>query len=303
MSIGQGQSPDASRASLLRLSRIRRRPHEVQARPMLVACGASALLAMIFVMLVADTNWAEVTGIATGALAVLTTVLGVAAIWAALLAKRALSTAAEDLEASRDATRAAQANADRQMRMEQQPLLIDVAPGSAVSDVLLPPTRFATGELTQGQPYVQMNFPHGHNVNLDPHRIYVDIASGWAYVGVPLRNVGRGLATIDPDDIRLFGPGLERLAVCDVLRQRVPPGESSRILCTSHYSHVEQPSFPHTLEFLVPYRDFAGDQLTVAYFRIVQRDKDEPWTLSSVRQVLPANFALPSGAGPPLPQK
>ncbi len=258
---------------------------------------------MLLGMFAASINWVEVTGIATGALALLTAMLAVAATWAALLAKRALRTAAEDLDASRDATRAAQANADRQMRMEQQPLLIDVAPGSAVSDVLLPPTRFATGEVTQGQPYVQMNFPNGHNVNFDPHRVYVDIASGWAYVGVPLRNVGRGLATIDPDDIRLFGPGLEQLAVCDVLRQRVPPGESSRILCTSHYNHTQQSSFPHTLEFLVPYRDFAGDQLTVAYFRIVQHDKDEPWTLSRIRQVLPGNFALPSGAGPPLPQK
>jgi hypothetical protein len=259
---------------------------------------------MLLVMLVAGINWGEATAIATIVLAVLTGVLALAAIVAAVLARRGLHTAAEDLQASREATRAAQENADRQMEAEHRPLLIDVAPGSSVSDVLLPPARYAARKLlTQGQPYVQMNFPHDHSVNIDPYRVYVHIASGWAYAGVPLRNVGRGLATIDPDDIRLFGSGLEQLSQCEVLRERVPAGESSRILCTSHYNHTHQIGFPHVLTLLVPYRDFAGGQLVVAYVRLAQHEMDEPWTLSSVKQVRPADIALPSGVGPALPQK
>ncbi len=244
----------------------------------------------------ADTNWGEITAIAT-------VVLAVAAIVAAVLARRGLRTAAEDLQASREATRTTQENAERQMEAEHRPLLIDVAPGSSVSDVLIPPTRYAVGELlTQGQPYVQMSFPHGHSVNIDAYRVYVHIASGWAYVGVPLRNVGRGLATISPDDIRLFGPGLEQLAECEVLRERVPAGESSRILCTSHYNHTHQIGFPHVLTLLVPYRDFAGDQLMVAYVRLAQHEMGELWTLSGVKQVRLADIALPSGVAPALPQ-
>lgn len=251
---------------------------------------------MLVLVLATGTNWGEVTAIAT-------VVLAVAAIVAAVLARRGLRTAAEDLQASQEATQAAQANADRQMEAEHRPLLIDVAPGSPVSDLLLPPTRYAAGELlTQGRPYVQMRFPHGHSVKIDSHCIYVHIASGWAYVGVPLRNVGRGLATIDPDDIRLFGQGLGELAQCEVLRERVPAGESSRILCTSHYNHT-QIAFPHILTLLVPYRDFAGGQLIVAEFRLVQHDTGEPWMLSGVKQVRPGDIALPSGVGPPLPQK
>lgn len=252
---------------------------------------------MLLLMHAADTNWGEVTAIAT-------VVLAVAAIVAAVLARRGLRTAAEDLQASREATKAAQENADRQMEAEHQPLLIDVAPGSSVSDVLFPPTRYAVSELvTQGQPYVQMGFPHGHSVNIDPHRVYLHIASGWAYVGVPLRNVGRGLATIDPDDIRLFGLGLEQLAQCEVLRERVPADESSRVLCTSHYNHTHQIGFPHVLTLLVPYRDFAGGQLMVAHFRLAQHEVGEPWTLSGVEQVRPGDIVLPSGVGPALPQK
>lgn len=255
-------------------------------------------------VLAANPNWGETTAIATIVLAVLTGVLALAAIAAAVLARRGLRTAAEDLQVSRDATRTTQENADRQMEAEHRPLLIDVAPGSSVSDVLLPPTRFPVGELlTQGQPYVQMHFPRGHSINIDPYRVYVHIAAGWAYVGIPLRNVGRGLATIDPDDIRLFGPGLEQLEQCEVLRERVPAGESSRILCTSHYNHTHQTRFPHVLTLLVPYRDFLGGQLAVAYVDLVQREMDESWSLAGIKQVRPADIALPTGVGPAIPQR
>ena len=215
-----------------------------------------------------------------------------------------LHTAAADLQATREATRAAQEVAQRQLEAEHRPLLIDVAPGSPVSDVLTPATRYAVSpELKQGHPYVQLSFPRGHSVNIDPYLVHVHIASGWAFVGLPLRNVGRGLATINPQDIRLFGPGLGELAQCDVLRERVPPGESSRILCASRYDHAKEVNFPHVLQLIVPYRDVNGAQLSAAVFDLVQPEREEPWTVRTVRQASTGDVGLPSGIGPPLPQQ
>lgn len=140
-------------------------------------------------------------------------------------------------------------------------------------------------------------------MNVDAHRVYVHIEGGWAFIGLPLRNVGRGLATINEDDVRLFGGGLGHLEECEVLRERVPPQESSRILCTSHYDHASQVGFPHSLQLLVPYRDFAGGQLTVAVFELAQHSEGEPWALRAVKQAAPADIALPSGAGSALPRQ
>jgi hypothetical protein len=78
----------------------------------------------------AATDWNEVTAIATGALAVLTFLLVIAAILAARYAKSdietQLKTSAEDLRATREATQTAQAMAQRQIEASHRPLLIDV---------------------------------------------------------------------------------------------------------------------------------------------------------------------------------
>ncbi len=179
---------------------------------------------------VAATNWNEVTAIATAALALLTFILAIAAIIAAYFAKRGidadLETSAEDLRATREATEAAQTMAQRQIETSYRPLLIDVAPDGPVdpSDDLLP--SYSTKR-------IRVEFSDGHTAEVNPRRIYVYLTGALVYVAVPLRNVGQGLAVIDPQRISANCKRLDEMVNCTVQRQRVSPGESTRIVCAA----------------------------------------------------------------------
>jgi hypothetical protein len=118
--------------------------------------------------------------------------------------------------------------------------------------------------------------------------VYVGYPAGRICVAVPLRNVGNGLAVIDSTGIRVIGDGLDREVLGrEVHRERVPPGETTRILCT----HGVMPSAERQdLQLLVPYRDFADEQPTVADVRL-ERVQEDQWRVRSVTPVAPENIA------------
>jgi hypothetical protein len=245
-------------------------------------------------MPLAGTDWNEVTGLASGALALLTFALVIAATVAARYAKRdietQLATSAEDLRATREATAASQEMAQRQLESSYRPLLIDVAGEGPVdpADAVLP---------SAAGPLMILDFAGGHSATTDPREIYVGLSGPRINVAVPLRNVGNGLAVLNPVGVRLLGQRVldQRTGehVADIERPRVPPGETTRILCAPQITPTEFATHPWILTLRVPYFDFAGGQGQVAVVHLTQPFQDDPWKLLSV-----THEALPESSPP-----
>lgn len=118
---------------------------------------------------VASIPWTdEVTALATLGLAVLTFLLVIAAMIAAALTKRSidvqLKAAAEDLQATREATRVAQSAAERQIEASHRPLLIEVAPEGPIYPDMgawRPKTLTRDGLVPTGPEVVELEFAGG----------------------------------------------------------------------------------------------------------------------------------------------
>lgn len=225
---------------------------------------------MVFV---AAIDWNEVTALATGALVL---VAGAAAVYAKRDIEAHLSTSADDLRATREATKAAQQTAQRQLQASHRPLLIKVLPQG--------PHVESDGTLPMGaKGRVQLHFPGGHEDVIDSRAVYVALSGPRINIAVPLRNVGNGLAVILPMHVQLLGQRILKQRVGDWLtvveRPRVPPGETTRILHAPQISATEMAAYPWVLTMRVPYWDFAGEEGWVAIISLEQKFKDEPWSL------------------------
>jgi hypothetical protein len=221
---------------------------------------------------IAAIDWNEVTALATIGLVI-------AAVAAAWFAKQDIAahlrSAEEDLGAAEDATRATQEAARRQIEATYRPLFIDVSEHTSKPSDLDPP-----GE-------VQLRF-FDHDASADWRKVYVAFleAPSRVCVAVPLRNVGSGPGVIQADGIDLYGDGIgESRTFCEVHRERVPPWETTRILCTYERQPGQTPS---GLWLRVPYTDFAGTQARVAEVRL-QRVRDD-WRVGSVKPVKPEDI-------------
>jgi len=222
---------------------------------------------MVSTMPIGTIDWNEVTAIATGVLALglIPTAIG---IWITYKA------ATDDLHATQYAAAVAQQAAQVQIEASRLPLLVDVTETTS-ADSDLDPTSSAL-----------LKFPGGHTAETDWRHVYVGYAAGQICVAVPLRNVGSGLAVINPDGVRMHGGGLHPNSLgVTVHRERVPPGETTRILCTYN---VQPSDERRDLQMLVPYTDFAGGQATYADVRLAL---DDQWHVRSVRPVPPENIA------------
>jgi hypothetical protein len=106
--------------------------------------------------------------------------------------------------------------------------------------------------------------PGGKIALIDPRQVYISRTVDRLNVSVPLRNVGNGLAVLNVDEVRAIGAGTLRLIGCKVQRERVPPGETTRIHCSHELAVDGKLGSGGPYELAVPYRDFMGGQLTVA---------------------------------------
>ncbi|HEX4114361.1 MAG TPA: hypothetical protein VHY18_00625 [Solirubrobacteraceae bacterium] len=239
----------------------------------------------------------ELTAYSTLAVAVFTLLLVAAATTAAVFAKKAidteLKTSSEELQAIREAALLAQAATERQLEASRRPLLIDVAPyGPVYTDMGAIQRQRNDGSLTS--PVVRIRFPAAPQADAaDPRRIYVRQTDSRLYVMVPLRNAGNGLAILDSDEIQAVGAAIGQPMDCEIQRERVPAGETTRILCTHEIAVDEQRANIDFYELAVPYRDFAGGQLTVALVRL-ERMQGGDWQLRDVQQTKLENLSLPS---------
>jgi hypothetical protein len=81
---------------------------------------------------------------------------------------------------------------------------------------------------------VLLQFPNVPDAKVDWREVYVGFPDATISVAVPLRNVGNGPAVIDPGGVRVLGKGIDRKVLGrEVHRERVPPGETTRILSIS----------------------------------------------------------------------
>jgi hypothetical protein len=230
------------------------------------------------------TDWTKVIAEATIALAVVTGVLALAAIFAAWFAWRGLRAAAVDL-------RATQEMSQRQIDATRRPLLIKVPPAGQID---------ANETLLEGPdvngPLVRLAFPGGHIGIVDPRKSYVHVAEDQdknkprINIAIPLRNVGNGLAMIQPWLIVVQGPCIAETGGAGTVRPSVPPGETTRIFCAPRLFNDQTPNYPWSLTVTVPYTDFAGRQNTYAKIHLIKLDQDISWTLSEIEQKLQDEF-------------
>lgn len=174
---------------------------------------------------------------------------------------------------TREGTRQVRADAQReidimqrQLEAEHRPLLIEVLPsGPILPDMGARPNPNIAPHRQGEQPFsIEIKFGQREGVEIDPRLVSVRLEGGAAYVSVPLRNVGRGLAVIDPASIDLHGVALGQVSWRVARRQRVPIGETTRIEVAAHCQvgvPIEQAE-DWCLD--VRYADFAGEQLTHA---------------------------------------
>jgi hypothetical protein len=226
-------------------------------------------------VLIATDHWSEVTAIATCVLAAGVIV----AVWGVWETRTA---AQSDLTATREAATAAEAAARRQIEASYRPLLIEVlrhgpiGPDMEAFENPTPSHRailpkiidISVGALTR---------------SIDPRAVHVEGANGVAYVSVPLRNVGLGLAELHEGTIGVWLEGAE-VHDTSVKRARVPPGETTRVSCSLTIGDTSDLS---RFSIQVPYWDLAGGQGAAAAVYLRQTSADT-WEVEDVEQ-LPEN--------------
>jgi hypothetical protein len=197
-------------------------------------------------------EWAAVTAIATAVL-----VAGIAVtLWGVSVTRKA---ATADLEATQS-----------QLRASYRPLLIEVLrDGPITPDMEATPNRH--GQRGEDMPAViELNLA-GAGMFIDPRRVFVDPSKG--YVSVPLRNVGAGLAVLDPDALAVGGLQCE-VDETTVDRPRVPPGETTRVNLALMLVEGEEAK---RFSVHVPYTDLAGEQRTKV--EVYLRRSDNRWEI------------------------
>jgi hypothetical protein len=119
-----------------------------------------------------------------------------------------------------------------------------------------------------------------------------------AFVSLPLRNVGRGLAIVDTANITLQGlPWIGAQKTFPRAEpERIPPGETTRIYLINEYHTVGDQQGPTRMRqedrwtLRVPYRDFAWEQPSTLEILLGYEGDGAAvgtWFVSAVRAVAP----------------
>jgi hypothetical protein len=187
----------------------------------------------------------------------------------------------------------------RQFGAGHRPLLVDVlltAPVPAGMGAEERSERQGTAGPASGSPgpTIETKLPGIRPQRIDPRQAFVAFQGQKVYVSVPLRNGGQGLAVIDGTGVALTGPLIGELEYRAVQREHVPAGETTRIDLIAGYPMRQAPDLTEqgsamrgvTWQLAVPYRDFAGEQRTVARLQIGCHGDDlmGPWLVEHVEQ-------------------
>lgn len=126
--------------------------------------------------------------------------------------KAATAAAKEDADrqiaALKETAAAELAAAHAQLDASHRPLLSDVYPyGPLYPDMGARPNPAAEPARHGAAQTISLNFRR-FEVDWDPRKVFVKLDGGMAFISVPLRNVGRGLAVINAAAITIEGVGL-----------------------------------------------------------------------------------------------
>lgn len=230
--------------------------------------------------------WSKWTAIGSLALTCVTLGLLVPTVIGVWVANKA---AKDDLRATREATQITREAAERQIEAAHLPLLIDLA-----LDAPIPPDisvnrreriNLEAGRTEpMGPPFYAFQFNKDDEVmRVDPRWIVVAMRPSRLQIMLPLRNVGTGLAVIE-QDVTVTGDGVGRILGGTFSRYRVPPNETTRLICEAELQ--KQPA-KGPYEIRVRYGDYIGRQATVARVRLdrVIDGDTEKWQIGNVQQL------------------
>lgn len=176
--------------------------------------------------------------------------------------------AASEIEAMRETTAEQVAAARDELDAAHRPLLIEVFPSGPIFPDMgaRDDPTIAAGTARRIKQTILLAFAGGPEAEWDPRLVFVRLERAMAYISVPLRNVGRGLAIIDAASIAVAGKNLGSLKTSPIARRvRVPPGETTRIDVIVEFQMAGEVLVPADRWVLtIPYTDFAGRQLTTA---------------------------------------
>jgi hypothetical protein len=195
-------------------------------------------------------------------------------------------TTADEIAAMRETTAEQVAAAREEVDASHRPLFIELAPTAPISpdmgahrqpDINAAPGREIPMTIT-------LRLPGLPSEEIDPRMLFVKLAAGSAFVSVPPRNVGRGLAVINQQDVTLTGPTLGDFQAILVRRVRVPDRETTQVTVRVTYAIGSPRLTPNDRWVLrVPYTDFAGKQPTVAIITIAPSlDAPMTWAIGNV---------------------
>jgi hypothetical protein len=234
---------------------------------------------------------ADLTATATLILAGITLALAIGTVALVVVTRQGTTQAREHAKAELKVL-------ERQVGAGYRPLLVDVLTAApATPDMgaeMNVQARSRGQDVVYSGPTVETKLPGIEPARFDPRMAFVLFQAGKIYLSVPLRNVGRGLAAIDGGGVELAGSMVGQLEYRTIEREHVPVGETTRIDLITVY--LRQPASDlaeqgHTLRGIswrltVPYRDFAGEQRTVARLQIVCRgdDVNGPWLVERADQ-------------------
>lgn len=235
--------------------------------------------------MMAASSTEQVIAVATIVLAGVTLLLVLVTALLVWATRRSAHDARED---ARSALAAAQATTAReleaarhQLEHSYRPLLIEVLPTGPV----LPDMGASANGGATGNPRIALTLPGRATEEIDPREVLVRLEQGTAYVSVPLRNVGRGLAVIDAGGIGLTGEALGAQRYGNARRTRVPVGETTRVDVICAYATGTPMTPEGALRLTVPYTDFAGSQHTNAQVQLsCERDPTGAWYVTNVEQ-------------------
>ncbi len=175
----------------------------------------------------------------------------------------------------------------RQLDAQHRPLLIEVPPSGPVSPDMGARSNPNIARQRQHEvlPTIEIKFGQREGVEIDPRAVSVRIEGGSAYVSVPLRNVGRGLAIIDPASIAIRGVALGAVSYAVAQRERVPAGETTRIDVAAHYQVGVPIDTTDHWHLELRYSDFARQQLAQATILLgFPEGPQGPWYVRYVDQ-------------------
>jgi hypothetical protein len=196
------------------------------------------------------------------------------------------------IQMSAEAIKASQANARRSQELAKQDIEVHVESSEEALQATYRPLLIDVHEHTSNNsdldpdnwPDLHFHDQQGNRLDTIPkadwRRVHVAFTDDRIHVAVPLRNVGTGPAVVDIDGISLVGRGdpIGR----DIHRERVPRGETTRLMCTHELARGDREQLTE-LHLTALYRDLIEGNPT--NIDVLLHLDDDGWHVRSIHVI------------------